>query len=56
MNEHKKCEEQGFSSSVELIKYVDEGIDEIVGLYKDVCNDCGKEIGREKRVFKYEGD
>lgn len=48
----KKCEHE--SSSIEYVREIDyDCMDHIDILVKDVCNQCGKELGREIHRFKY---
>lgn len=52
---HKECITNGFSSSVEFVKLIEVSHeDEVKILFKDMCQECGKEIGREVQRFKYD--
>ena len=54
---HEDCitKEQGFSSSVEFVKLIEVSHeDEVKILFKDICQECGEEIGREIQRFRYD--
>lgn len=56
LDEHNKCIETGFSSSVEfkkLLSYEQGDGGEVEILFEDICQECGKNIGKEIQVFKY---
>ena len=40
-DEHEKCEANGFSCAVEVIKVLDIDLEYTKLLLEDVCNDCG---------------
>lgn len=52
---HKDCVLNGFTSSVEFVKLLEiRQEDEVKILFRDVCQSCGKEIGREIQRFKHD--
>lgn len=54
--DHKDCiSKDGFSSSIEFVKLLEVSQeDEVRVLFKEICQDCGNEIGGEVQRFKYD--